>query len=467
MKKKISMFIVLSMLALPMLLIGCNDTSAPPTTGETHSADVSATTTLIKDTEADIDATSASESNEEVEIRASWWGDTNRHELYNKIIDEFQNENPEITVVREPLSQTDYWDKFTVQSASGSVPDFLCMHPSRASDYVGRGVMEPLDQYVEDGIIDLSHFSEGAKNTGISNGVQYMVPMGITFASNYVNLSLLEEIGLEPPKFDWTWDDLMEYGMQAREALDAAGKTDVWLMADSAIGGYLKYFIRQKGHEEYDTNGDVLFTVDEIEEYFNIWVELAEKNIIADAATAVEYRSATLEDSLFAQGRVIIRINPINQYKIYSNTFPDMKITNIRYPSSTNGVVGESPEGAHFAVSGSTTSEKKLAAAKLLNFWVNSEKSIDLFRLDQGVPANQKMAEFIIPELDEQQIHTLDYVTKLSEFATASIYPPTGAAEISALLISVNDNVAYGVSTPREAAEEYVNGAKEIRSRNQ
>ena len=34
-----------------------------------------------------------------VEIRVAWWGDTNRHELYNRILDEFEKEYPNVTCV--------------------------------------------------------------------------------------------------------------------------------------------------------------------------------------------------------------------------------------------------------------------------------------------------------------------------------------------------------------------------------
>ena len=69
-----------------------------------------------KDTDTSGGSGSAS-GGEEVTIRWAWWGDTTRHEKYNKIADLFEEKNPGVKVAREPNSWTDYWDKLSVQVA--------------------------------------------------------------------------------------------------------------------------------------------------------------------------------------------------------------------------------------------------------------------------------------------------------------------------------------------------------------
>ncbi len=401
-----------------------------------------------------------------VEIRAAWWGDTKRHELYNQIIAEFMKANPDIKVVTEPVSWNDYWDKLSVQVAGGNAPDFICMHPQYAADYIGRGMVEPLDQYIKDGVISTEGWAEGTINTGIVNGVNSMMAMGVTFTSVFVNEGLFAELGIEKPAFDWTYDDMKAIGLKAREAFDAAGKSDAWLMNDMSNNiNSFRYFVRQNGRELYDAEGNINFTAEDAEKWFAMFKEFRDLGIIPDAATATEYFNATLEDSTFSRDMVLLTQVPINQLKLYCTTFPDKTVSAIRIPSLAGGAVGEFPEGAHFGIYAKSTPEKKLAAAKLLNFWVNTETSLALFGLDQGVPGNLALKDAYASKLDEYQLQIQDFVNKLSEIATPTIYPPTGASEIDTLFKSIAEAVQFDAMTPADAAQELYAAAVAIRSK--
>jgi multiple sugar transport system substrate-binding protein len=398
-----------------------------------------------------------------VEIRVAWWGDTKRHELYNQILDVFESEYPNIKTIREPVSWTDYWDKLTVQSASAGAPDFMGMHPQFASDYVRRGVLEPLDTYVEDGTIDLSNFSQAAIDSGTIDGVNYMISMGLTTNAVIVNKSMLEDLGVTVPSFDWTWDDLKTIGTEARAALDAKGEKDSWLRTDTARDYQVfRYWARQNGRDLYTADGNIAYTPEDAASWFAMWKDLLDNGAVPDAATTTEYATATLEDSLIARGKVAMVNAPPNQYKLFSAALPEAELIMVRNPSKPDGKAGEFVEGAHFAVSSKTTPEKKLAAAKLMNFWVNDEDSIKLFRLDQGVPANTKMVEFLTPLLDEQDKNIVDYVSKTIELATPTTFPPSGASEVNSLFQQIADKVRFGQLTPEDAGAQLVSQAQAI-----
>lgn len=450
MKKMVTILLAVTMSSL-LILTGCET----PKQSETPVTDQTAP------------EASAEAPGDPVEIRAAWWGDTKRHELYNKIIDEFEAKNKDITVVREPTSWQDYWDKLTVQSASGGASDFLGMHPQYANDYLRRGIIEPLDTYINDGIIDVSSMSKGSVDSGVVDGVNYMIPMGITFQSFFINKTLLTQLEVEMPSFDWTWDELREVGLKARAALDAAGKKNAWFLDQNANNYQLfRYWLRQSGKELYTGEGDMGFNEEDAAAWFAYWNDMRINGIVPDAATSVEYKKATLEDSLIVQKRVVARAVPANQYKLYCEALPDSEIVIIRNPSKAGGQAGEFAEGAHFAISAMTTPDKKLAAAKLIDFWVNTEASMQIYGMDQGVPANTKMAEFIKPNLDEYQLTIMDYVGKLAEIAGSTIYPPAGASEIDALFQTTAEQVIFDAKTPEAAAAELVKEAQAISDAN-
>lgn len=407
---------------------------------------------------------------QEVTIRVAWWGDTNRNNLYEQILDRFEAAHPGIKTIREPSSWGDYWQKLTVQSASGAAPDFMGMHAQFANDYLRRGVVEPLDKYIAEGIIDISLMPQGAIDTGVVDGVTYMIPMGLTGQSFLINTTFLAELGLEPPDFNWTWDDFRRYGAEVRAALDAQGMRNVWFVDDNSKNLQLfRYWVRQLGKEIYTPDGGLGFSEDDLASWWAYWKDLRDNRITPDAPTSIEYGSATLENSLFVRQRVAIRAVPANQYKLYVDAMPGKAILINRNPSRPETGVGEYVEGAHFAISARTTDEKKIAAAKLLNFWVNTIESYELFGMDQGVPANTEMAEYVKTTVDDVQLRALEYVGIIAELASDAppiVYPPAGASEVDSLFQATAEQVMYDVLTPEAAAREFIKGAQAVLARN-
>jgi multiple sugar transport system substrate-binding protein len=412
---------------------------------------------------------SSASGQDKVEIRASWWGDTVRHELYSKIIGEFEKVNPGITVVREPVTWADYWDKMSVQVAGGNAPDFICMHPNFANDYISRGTCEPLDDYIKNGTLSVNNWAQSTVETGRFDGKIYMLAMGVTFTSSYINLGVFKELGVTPPSFDWTWDDVKRIGVQVRQAFDRQGKRNQWMMTDRCLypnGGYFRYYVREFGRDFYDREGNLAFTQQDMENYFTLYKELRDLGIVPDAATTMEYLDPPLEDTLLARDKALIHFDPVNKYWLYSTTFSDKELGIIRLPSNKNKVQsGEYPEGAHYAVYARTTPEKKLAAAKLINFWLNDPRSLVLYRLDQGVPANEKVVqETVVPALDKFMKASVDFVNTLAKVTTPSPNPPSGHVQIGQEYLGVAQEVAYGVKTPAQGAKDFYELAKNIRA---
>lgn len=457
-KKWVSILVALSLIAT-ILLSACGST-APATPASQAAASTPAANTP--------EAPAATAEAAPVDIRVTWWGDTNRHELYNKILDEFVKEYPNVTCIPEPSTWTDYWDKMQVQTAGGNAPDFMGMHPQFASDYIRRGVIEPLDGFIADGTISTDGWTEGTLQTGVVDGVNYMMAMGVTFSCNFINLGVIKELGLEPPSFDWSWDDMKTWGLQARAALDAQGKTNSWVVGDDSWNlNSWRYFVRQQGHELYNADGTIGFVAEDVEKYFTMYKEFRELGIVPDGATTTEFIPATLEDSLFSRDQILVARVPVNQFKLYCTTFPDKEVGIIRNQTagSKGSAVGEFPEGAHFAVSSTTTPEKKLAAAQLLNFWVNTDTALGIFGLDQGVPGNLDKADAYAPKLDEYQLEIQKFVGTLSGIGTPSTFPPAGASEVDAAFRAVCEEVMFGYKEPAAAAEEFYKQAVDIVSK--
>ena len=403
-----------------------------------------------------------------VEIRASYWGDTRRFELYSNIISEFEKVYPNVSVIREPVSWNDYWDKLSVAVAGGNATDFMCMHPQFYADYVPRGVMESLDKYVADKTISLDGWSQSIVDTGKYNGQLYMVPMGLVYSSAFVNTTAFKQLGVNPPAFEWSWDEAKEIGLQVRKALDAQGRTNAYMIANQITSlNNFRYFARQRNRELYDTQGNISVTQQDVQDWYTMWKEWQDLGVTQDGATDAEYRNATLEQGLFALDRALVTYVPCIQIWLWSTTFPNKDIVIVRHPGSKGSAyVGEFPEGAHYGVYAKTTNDKKLAAAQLLNFWLNDERSLKLYQLDQGVPGNTPVFErAVMPLLNPIYKPALDFVNTLNKISRPMNFPPPGASEIDALFRNKAEMVQFDARTPAAAAKEFFDEATDIRRR--
>ena len=260
---------------------------------------------------------------------------------------------------------------------------------------------------------------------------------------------------------------MVTYGQQVRKAFDAQGKKDSWMLGTQITNiNSFRYYVRQFNRELYDEKGNLQATQQDFQNWFAIWKNFQDLGVVEDAATSQEYYNATLEQSLFASDRSLMSYIPVNQYWLRTQTFPNKEMTIIRHPGSKgNAYVGEFPEGAHYAVYAKTTPEKKLAAAQLLNFWLNDPKSLVLYKLDQGVPCNQPvMQQYVTPLLDPASALAVDFVNKLSQISRPTIYPPPGASAIDALFLTKGQEVQYG-KDPAVAAKEFYDQAVAIRAK--
>lgn len=451
MKKLFSSILVL---ALVLSFIACGKNSS--------SSDVSKDST---DNKSVANEDGANENEEEIEIRFAWWGDTKRHEVYNEITDRFEAANPGIKVVREPGSWADYWDKLATQSAGGNAPDVFGMHPQYVSDYAMRNTLANLQTYVDNGIIDVSKIQESVVDSGKVGDDLLMISQGVTFTNLAANTTLAEKYGATLPAYneDWTWNEYAEEAKKFADNVKAAGDSDIYFSND-LMQQYntFRYMARQAGGDLYTVDGAIDFTEETVVEWFTFWNDLRKYGAVPDAATSSEDGGVALEQKVFTLGKSAITSIPANQLHLYQDQMVDSQLICLRNPTGNKGERGEYIEGAHFAVSNTIDDAHKEAAAKLINFFVNTEESLELFKMEQGVPANTEMGEFIKPLLDETMTIEIDFVNATMEVAGQGTYAPKGATEIDTAFKEAAATVQFEQSTPEDAAKTFMAQAQSI-----
>lgn len=461
MKNRKLAFIVSLVILLPLLvgtLAGCSG-------GAPANQPTSASTAAVRNTDSKA-APAASSSNEQIKIAFTWWGDTKRHEIYNKICDMFEAANPNVKIDRPFGSWAEYWNKLATQVAGGNAPDVVGMHQDYVSDYAPRGALLELQQFVDSKVIDLSKVPDSVKKGGYVNGKLYMVAQGVVTTGMFYNTAVFDKLGVEYPKMDWTWEDFAKKVVEVKKAADAKGMK-MWGAGDDSgsLVAPFHYWVRSNGQTLFTEDGKIGFTQDVVESWFTFWKNLRDQGAVPDAATVVEYSKLPLEQSLFATQKDAIATVPANQIWLYQNQVKDGGTINIvRIPHLDGKANGEYVEGSFLSITSKTKQPE--VAAKFISFFINNTDAQKTFKLEQGVPPTTSALDAISNDLTPPQKRTTEFVSTTLKIAGNAPYAPTGVSEIRSRFSEIAQAVAYGKSTPKQGAQEVIKMCNDVLARN-
>ncbi|PPA70409.1 ABC transporter substrate-binding protein [Jeotgalibacillus proteolyticus] len=396
---------------------------------------------------------------DEVTIRFSWWGDTKRNEIYNSIIDRFEEANPTIKVDREFGGWNDYWDRLSTQIAGGNAPDVVSMHQFYVSDYARRNALLNMQEFADAGTIDLSNFAEATVESGTVDGNLFMVAKGVTMPGIVYNAGFLEEIGVEPPDMNWTWDEFNEKMLEVNQAMpeENFGVPD---LSGGQLQPNFRYFVRQRGNDVFTEDGMLGFEREDLVAWWTMWEDLRQKGAVPDGATTTEYDSAPLEQNMFTTGLTAFTQVPANQLHLYQEQFDNGDLEIVRMPGLEDGETGEYIEGAYLSIT--ERSEHPEEAAKFIDFFVNTEEALELFKVEQGSPGSSEMAEFVLPLLEPAQQRAVDFIQETVEYARPAPYAPLGINELEQSFADNASGIAFGQLTVEEAADNFMAAAESI-----
>jgi len=281
----------------------------------------------------------------------------------------------------------------------------------------------------------------------------------VTMPGWVYNTAVFDQLGIEYPDINWTYDDLINISRQVVEKSGGA----MWGSADFS-GGQLqpnfRYFLRQHGEDLYTEDGKLGFSRDTLVKWWSMWKEMRDEKLIPDAATVAEYDGVPLEQNLFVTDKVALFQIPANQIYLYEQQFQEGEIHMVRMPTLPGGQNGEYLEGAYLSITADSKHPKE--AAQFINFFVNSKRSLELFKVEQGSPANTEMAEFVKPLLAAPQARAVDFIQTVIPYASNAVYAPAGATEVEALFKDNSTAISFGQKTVEQAADDFIAAANRI-----
>ncbi|MDQ1550161.1 MAG: multiple sugar transport system substrate-binding protein [Microbacteriaceae bacterium] len=150
-------------------------------------------------------APTASTSGKDVTLTYAVWS---QDATMQKLIDQFEKENPTIHVNLQVDTWTDYWTKLQVAATAGKAPDAFWMLGDHFQTYASNNQLLVLDKAIKDAKIDMSVYPSALVKLFNYKGHQYGLPKDFDTVGLWYNKKMFDAAGVKYPDDTWTWADV-------------------------------------------------------------------------------------------------------------------------------------------------------------------------------------------------------------------------------------------------------------------
>jgi multiple sugar transport system substrate-binding protein len=340
-------------------------------------------------------------------------------ELLRQALDTFSQEFPDITLSYEPVP-SQYVDKLQTDIAAGNAADVFYLQIEWAQDFMSRGVVLPIDDYMAaDGVSD-SDYYPGLIDAFKWDGQTYGLPKDFSPLGMVYDVAALEAAGVASPPT--TWDELRSAG---QALLDANGMPGI--VIDSNFNRFVLFLYQAGGNV---TNEDVTaITLDapEVTEALEYFYGLYQDGIIATSADV----GAQWPGDAIAQGLASIVFEGNWMFPFLETNAPDLEYG-----------VAEPPAGAQKGTPAFTVAysifngtENPDAAWALVRYMTGPDGMATWTSLGLAMPSRPDLADQWLEQFPEREPYIV-----AGEYATAVQYGPGGQqfeADANAILQSL------------------------------
>lgn len=394
-------------------------------------------------------------------ISFTWWGSEVRHEKYIESIKEFEKQNPDIKVEYEYGSWDDHWKKLATKAASGELPDVIQMDVQYIAQYGTKNQLADMSEFIGNEI-QTDDIKESILATGELDGKVFGIPTSVNTMAMLYNPSLVEQGGTGIDFSNYTFDDLVESTAAIAEATGDYGWND-----NNDNSTILQYFLRTKGEDlyQYDADGkpEIGFTKENWIEFMGAIADLTEAKAMPTAE--VTSNANSMDQYPFSQGKAAYMMTWSNQYLTYkASAAEDVEINLARPFDSENGAMAYRP-GFFYSIA--NASESKEAAAKFVDFLVNSEEANKIIGTERGIPSNDAIKELLYADMTPEEQESSDFLDDIADIVgDPSPIPPIGFAEINTYFKELYAEITYGTMTPEETYDAFTQRCEEIFAEN-
>ncbi|MGW0548247.1 ABC transporter substrate-binding protein [Streptomyces altiplanensis] len=318
--------------------------------------------------------------------RITFWDNNGgaRTAVWQKIIDAFEKENPDIDVTYVPVPIADVQSKYDKAIAGGGLPDVGGVGTSYLAGMVAQDALEPVGRRIEDSGLR-GRLSESMVESVASAGGRgeelYSVPTSGNQGVLWYRTDLFRAAGLKAPG---TWDQFYsaaerltdternEFGFTLRGGAGSVAQALDMMYAQSGIGTFWNGGKATVNHPE---------NVRALEKYVGLYEKVTPSADLNNDFTAMVAQ--------FGQGEIGMLQHNLGSYADHVEAFGEDRIDGAPLPPATDGgprtVVSHPVDGLGLFRS----SKNKAAAWKFIEFAASHEMN-SLWNQEAGsIPANK------------------------------------------------------------------------------
>lgn len=386
---------------------------------------------------------------EPVTLRFSWWGNDDRHERTLKVIELYQQKNPNVTIEPEYRGKSER-EKVATELGSGTSADIVQLNPPWMGDFVSNGdFFVDLSQYG----IDMEGFDQNLmKDYCTYNGTLITLPSGLNARSFLMNKTKLDEMGIKTGlDQSWTWEEIHTIGKTVHEK-----NPDMYFLnldkIDMVEFVMRPYMIQKTGKFLISDNFELGFTREDLVEALNYASKLYTDGVAVPASEGNTFLNAPWTNPDWINGDLTALLSWTS---LLAGAVSDSQDTFVygQLPVAADAkdtAVVVKPSQLYAVVK---TSKYPDVAADFLNFLLTDEEAGKILGDTRGIPAYKAVQDACMEAgiLNEDVILATQYAQE-----HAGLYENTAStnAEISAILQDAVEMVSYDSGKIDAAADQ-------------
>lgn len=340
-------------------------------------------------------------------------------DLLRQALDAFQQEFPDITVNYEPIA-ADYLIKLQTDIAAGNAADVFYVQAEFAQDFMSRGVLLPIDDYMQADGVSADEYYPGLYNAFTWDGKTYGLPKDWSPLGMVYDPAALEDAGVSDPPT--TWDELRS---TAQALLDTQGAPAV--VIDPNFDRFVMFLYQAGGNVTNEEVTQVTLDQPEVKEALDYFYGLYQDGLTATSADI----GAQWPGDAFAQGLASIVFEGNWMFPFLKTNAPDKEYGVAELPQGKEK--GTPAFTVAYSIFNGTPNPD--AAWTLVRYMTGPDGMATWTSLGLAMPSRPDLADQWLSEYPERE----PYITS-GEYATAVQYGPGGqkfAADANAVLQSL------------------------------
>jgi|TARA_B110000908_G_C10265049_1_gene462966 multiple sugar transport system substrate-binding protein len=250
------------------------------------------------------------------------FNDSEREEM-RAALDEFEAENPGITVDLKTIAWKDSRDQFLRESAVGQGPDVVHIAFVWTQEMAEAEAVLPIEDLVQYGAFENGFEDFIATDLTIFDGKAYGVPWSADTWAMVYRTDLLAEAGIT--EFPTTWNNLLE---DSRSVKETTGKTGFAFPAANQIWFPVNYYLWSNGSELITADGNGGYTIgssrDQIVEAMNYFKSYIDEGLASKSILSIDQPHDPALLQALLDGNQAMALMPTNTYRQLLSAFEEI-----------------------------------------------------------------------------------------------------------------------------------------------